>query len=340
MATGDVAESREERKRVSESAKGEMRPAVSGYAAAGLRGVLLRTDAGLELAARTDVRFARTGSGEAVGDTGLLGGTAGGTSRVRLLLEGTRPFALGPTRLLTPSLRLGVRRDGGDAETGAGFDLGGSLRYADAGRGLSIEAAGRYLLAHEDSAYREWGASASVRVDPGIPGRGLTLSAVPSWGADASGGAERLWSARDARGLSGYGFDTAMRLAAQVRYGFSAFGGRGSMMPFAALSSSGPDGRELRAGALWARGQSLQMSLAGTRRESAGERPAHGVEFRLTWRPGARQAVPGAAGIGAHPDADCPADGTLRSDGGGSASGTPADQAPACAPAPTAPSGG
>ena len=207
-------------------------------------------------------------------------------------------FAFGPTRQLTPSLQLGVRRDGGDAENGAGFNLGGTLRYADGALGLSVETSGRYLLGHEDSAYREWGASATIRVDPGIPGRGLTLSAVPSLDADASGGAERLWSARDARGLSGYGFDTAMRLQAQVGYGFSAFEGKGSMAPFAALSSSGPGGRELRAGALRARGPALQMSLAGTRREAAGERPAHGVGFRLTWRASAREGYPSATGVG------------------------------------------
>ena len=155
-------------------------------------------------------------------------------------------FAFGPTRQLTPSLQLGVQRDGGDAENGAGFNLGGTLRYADGALGLSVETSGRYLLGHEDSAYREWGASATIRVDPGIPGRGLTLSAVPSLDADASGGAERLWSARDARGLSGYGFDTAMRLQAQVGYGFSAFEGKGSMAPFAALSSSGPRPRTAR----------------------------------------------------------------------------------------------
>ena len=87
-------------------------------------------------------------------------------------------------------------------------------------------------------------------------------------------------------------------LQAQVGYGFSAFEGKGSMTPFAALSSSGPRGRELRAGALWARGPALQMWLAGTRREAAGEAPAQGVEFRLTWRAGAREGYPGATGVG------------------------------------------
>ena len=263
-------------------------------AAAGLRGVLLSTDAGLELAAGTDVRFTHIASGEAVGNAGLLGETAGGTSRVRLLLEGSRPFAFGSTRLLTPTLQLGVRRDGGDAETGAGFDLGGSLRYADAALGLTVGAAGRYLLAQEDAAYKEWGASVSVRVDPGASGHGLTLSVAPSWGAAAAGGAQRLWSVRDARGLAGHGFDTAMRLRAEVGYGLSAFRGRGAAMPFAGLSTTA-FGRDWRAGARWTRGQALEMSLEAVRRESAGAEPEHGFEFRLSWRPGARGPARGAA---------------------------------------------
>ena len=59
----------------------------------------------------------------------------------------------------------------------------------------------RTLVAHEDSDYREWGASGAVRLGPGERGRGLSFSLAPTWGA-ASSGMERLWSARDARGLA------------------------------------------------------------------------------------------------------------------------------------------
>ena len=215
-------------------------------AAAGMRGVLLRGAGGLELAAKTDVRLTHIASDAAEGAAGLLGATSGATSRARLLLEGSRPFAFGPMRTLTPTLELGVRRDGGDAETGMGVDLGGSLRYADAALGLTAEAGGRYLAAHEDAGYREWGASASIRIDPGVAGRGLTLSVAPSWGADAAGGAERLWSARDARSLAGHGFDAAMRLRAEVGYGLPAFRGRAGVTPFAGVSTTA-FGRDWRA---------------------------------------------------------------------------------------------
>ena len=227
-------------------------------AAGGLRGVFLRGAGGLELAAKTDLRVTRIASDGVEDNTaGLLAAAAGGTSRLRLLVEGSRSFRFGATRMLTPTLELGVRHDGGDAETGAGIDLGGSLRYADAALGLTAEASGRYLVAHGDDAYREWGASASVRIDPGTPGRGLTLSVTPSWGASATGGAGRLWSVRDARGLGGRGFDAAMRLRAEVGYGLAAFRGKGAVTPFAGLSMAGSMGRDWRFGAQWTRGAAL-----------------------------------------------------------------------------------
>ena len=58
----------------------------------------------------------------------------------------------------TPSLEVRLRLDGGDAETGTGVEVGGSLVYASAW-GLSIEASVRALLAHEAEDYTEWGAS-------------------------------------------------------------------------------------------------------------------------------------------------------------------------------------
>ena len=316
-------------------------------AAGGLRGVFLRGAGGLELAAKTDLRVTHIAS-DGVDDNaaGLLAAAAGGTSRVRLLVEGSRPFRFGERRLLTPTLELGVRRDGGDAETGTGIDLGGSLRYADAALGLTAEASGRYLVAHEDAAYREWGASASVRIDPGTPGRGLTLSVMPSWGASATGGAERLWSVRDARGLAGHGFDAAMRLRADVGYGLSAFRGRGAVTPFLGLSTAGPLGRDWRLGARWTRGAALRMSLEATRREAAGAPPAHGIQFGVTWRLGAPGPAPAAAapaaGAGLQLDAPCPADGMASGNGDDRAgvAGPAGAQAPVgstCPPAPETP---
>ena len=76
------------------------------------------------VAAKSDALAVRTSS-EAV--PGLAASEADVT-RVRLALEGSRPFGLGGAAVLTPSVEFGVRHDGGDAETGFGPISGRGLR--------------------------------------------------------------------------------------------------------------------------------------------------------------------------------------------------------------------
>ena len=85
--------------------------------------------------------------------------------------------------------QLGLRHDAGDAtDTGIGVELGGRVSYTDLDRGLSLEvASGRALVAHEDSKYREWGASGAVRFAPGERERGLSFSLAPPYWAAWSG---------------------------------------------------------------------------------------------------------------------------------------------------------
>ena len=75
-----------------------------------------------------------------------------------------------------------------------------------------------------------------MRIKADTSGRGLSLRITPTSGAD-SGGAERVWSAGDARGLAPSNeFEPESRLGAEVGYGFSVFGGRGVATPHAAWS--------------------------------------------------------------------------------------------------------
>ena len=101
---------------------------------------------------------------------------------------------------MTPTVELGLRHDWGDAETGFGLELGGRVQYADPTLGLTMEAAVRGLLAHEDRDYDEWGASGSLRLAPGPDGHGLSLTLAPTWGA-ASSGVDGLWSRQTTAGL-------------------------------------------------------------------------------------------------------------------------------------------
>ena len=110
--------------------------------------------------------------------------------------SGSMPLAGG---VLKPTLEAGVRYDAGDAETGAGLEVGGGLGYA-AGR-LSVEINARGLLAHQDTGYEEWGFGGSIAYTPSEDGRGLSMRLGSAWGAGQSG-VQSLWSRRDVSGLA------------------------------------------------------------------------------------------------------------------------------------------
>ena len=248
--------------------------------AAGARGVLLEADegGGIDLALRGDAFLVQMESVKAANTVA----TKADASRLRLVLEGGRSFALGEGAVLTPALELGLRHDGGDAETGTGIEVGARIRYTDAGSGLTVEASARKLIAHEDSGYEEWGAGGSVRLDPGASGRGLSLSLAPVWGTPSSG-VERLWSARDAAGLvRDDDFEAERRLEGEVGYGFGAPRGLGVVTPYAGLTLADGGGRAWRMGARWQVMPDLTLGLEGTRREAANddEAPQHGLMLR------------------------------------------------------------
>ena len=122
-----------------------------------------------------------------------------------------------------------MRQDGGDAETGAGIELGARLRYTRPG--VTVEGAVRGLVAHEEAGYEEWGASGAIRIDPGTSGRGLSFRLTPAWG-HAGSAAERLWGLGDARGLAPDAeVEAGQRLDAELGYGVGAH--PGVVTPFA-----------------------------------------------------------------------------------------------------------
>ena len=189
--------------------------------ALGARGTMLAPSeaGGVELAVRSDAFWVRMTSDEArTAGAGDLADIRTDASRVRLFLEAEREFEVRGEGRLTPSLEVGVRHDGGDAETGTGFEAGAGMRYA--AEGIAIEGAVRRLVTHEDRGYGEWSAGGSVRIDPGASGRGLSLTLAPAFGA-ASSDTERLWSLGDARSLAGDARTGAgSRLEAEVGYGW------------------------------------------------------------------------------------------------------------------------
>ena len=240
-------------------------------AAMGVRGDLVRPAeaGGFALALKADAFWVRTESASvSTPEAGNLAGARADASRLRAVLDGSRSFALADGATLAPSVTLGFRHDGGDAETGTGFELGAGVGYADPSRGLDLALRVHGLAAHAADGYDEWGVSGSLRLAPGEAGRGLTALLTPSYGA-APGGPERLWLLPDASGLAANG-DAAMssRLDAEVGYGLAVSGGF-TGTPHVGLGLS-DTARELRLG--WrlspAGGGGFELHLDAARTES------------------------------------------------------------------------
>ena len=253
--------------------------------AVGARGRLLSAGAGggLDLALRSDAMWVRMKSDAVSNGEGNLAAAQALVSRLRLIVEGSRTFAMADERTITPRGEVGVRHDLGDAETGTGLEAGAGVKFA--GDGFSIEGAVRALVAHEDAHYREWGASGAIRVDPGAAGRGLSLSIAPTWG-NAASAAARLWSAPDAAGLApDRTFEPGSRLEAELGYGVGAPHGPGLVTPYAGLTLSGDAPRALRTGVRWNASPSATMSLEASREaQGSGEAPANALTLRAEVR--------------------------------------------------------
>ena len=260
-------------------------------AAAGVRGDLVKPveAGGFALALKADAFWVRTESeGVSASRFGNLASARGESSRVRAVLDGSRTFALSGGAALTPSVELGLRHDGGDAETGTGVEFGTGLGYADPSRGLDMALKVHGLAVHDEDGYDEWGVSGQLRLVPGHAGRGLSMSFTPSYGVDP-GGTERLWALPDAHALSG-NEDAAPsnRLDTEFGYGLPVFGGGFTGTPNVGFGLSETT-RDYRIG--WrltpaaANASGFEVNLDAVRREAANDNDAeHGVMLRSLFR--------------------------------------------------------
>ena len=129
------------------------------------------------------------------------------------------------------------------------------------------------------------GASATVRLDPGARGRGLSLSLVPTIGS-ASSATERLWGAQRPRELAPGtdGFEAARGLRAEAGYGLPLFGGRYTGTPNAGLGLADGGARDWRVGGRLTSAldgdPGFELSLDATRREADDDGADHGVMLR------------------------------------------------------------
>ena len=168
-------------------------------AAAGTRGELVAGGAGgFALAFKADALWVGTATDGVDGPAGRLQATEAAVTRFRTGLEGSRAYTLAGRLSLTPSVEVGLRHDGGDAEMGAGMDVGAGLIVSDAETGLAVDVRVRTLLVHQAEGFQERGVAVSLSYNP-TPSTplGFVARVAPSWGGQATSGAEALWGPGD-----------------------------------------------------------------------------------------------------------------------------------------------
>ncbi|MDE0406324.1 MAG: hypothetical protein OXN81_00550 [Alphaproteobacteria bacterium] len=265
--------------------------------ALGGRGLLMQAPAGggLELSVKSDALLVRASSDEVDGDEASLAASQAHVTRLRLGLEGTWQKGATPGGWrFEPGFEIGVRLDGGDAETGFGAELGGRLAFANPANGLSLNLRGRGLVAHRTSGFREWSSSASVGWDPGrTTGRGPSLSLTQSSGTAPSGGADALFARKTLAGLAsernGPGLGASSRLEGRIGYGMALFDGGFTGTPNLGFGLSDGGTQDWRLG--WrltsaaAQDPGFEVNLDAMRKEYADDAaPEHCVLLKGTLR--------------------------------------------------------
>ena len=210
----------------------------TAMAAAGTRGEIVGAGAtgGFELAFKADALWVNTRMDGAAGAAEQLAAADATVTRIRTGIEASRHVALGRRTALTPTVEIGVRQDGGDAETGTGIEVAGGLGLVDAGSGLSVSVRVRTLVAHQAEGFTDRGVSLSLGWNPTSSSPlGFSARVSPGWGRNDPAG---LWppgplpTHRDAAGGGhvdaelGYGLPVGRRLVGTPAVGFatSAYG--------------------------------------------------------------------------------------------------------------------
>ena len=246
-------------------------------AAAGLRAELAGS-AGVYIALTSDALWSRTRSEK----THALAASDATVTRLRAGLEASWQVDLANGARLTPGLEIGARHDGGDAETGAGIEVGGSLAWTDPASGFSMDLSARKLIAHDDDDFAEHGLAASFTFDPRPDSaRGLSVSLRQDSG-EATGGVDTLFMPQALERQ-----DTgSTATTAEAAYGLAALAGRFTIAPHARLRMDDAS-RDTTLGLRLTpeRGApDLSLGLEATRREHGAAAPVHGVGLGVSVR--------------------------------------------------------
>ena len=194
-------------------------------------------------------------------------------NQASMALEATQVQILGNGGRFESSLEVGARYDGGSGETGAGSDIGGSLRYDSPNGGFAIQGKARVLVDGQGNT-REWGLSGAMSLQPSADGRGLSFRVTPSYGVAASG-VQRAWQeGLIDEGMAGSSHSSSQdsskeyspSLDIRLDYGMLAPSGPGLMTPYIELKLNDA-GNIYRLGIQWRVAKLFDMTLSTERKE-------------------------------------------------------------------------
>ena len=237
----------------------------------------------MALALTSDALWARTELDDAL----ALPGAEGDMNRLRLGLEGSWALTIGQKgSAIVPRMEIGVRHDGGDAESGTGMEIGGGLAYRMPTLGLELTVQGRTLVTHADDDLEEKGYAVSFLYRPNREnGLGPSLTLTQDWGGTATGGLDALFATNPLEQRSG-GYGQASRYTAEAAYGLRAFSGRFTAGPRVRIGHS-VGSQEYGLGWYLAPtidGPDLSIGLMLTRSQGTETNPMHGVKMEISAR--------------------------------------------------------
>ena len=201
---------------------------------------------------------------------------------MRFGTEGSYGTKLEGGEILTASMEVALRLDGGDVEDEFGIEVSPAIDFANPEVGLGILARGRALVLHSAESYEEYGASVTANLSPRADGLGLSMSVSPRWGAMARTGMDALWlhGGDPVRSVSTSADRGETALNARVSYGVPAW--RGRLAPFGEFDLREEGERRMRVGASFGSTPRsapgvLRLELSGERHESRDGEPVHRV---------------------------------------------------------------
>ena len=206
--------------------------------AAGAEGTLVPRlyEGGINLNWTTDFLFTQTDSDE---DPGLMA-SSNETTRFRagIVADWKNEMESGTT--VKPTLEVGIRYDGGDAETGIGLEVGGGIEWTNLESGLTVILNGRTLAVHEDGNFEDWGVALGIIYDPNPKTKeGFSAKMGYDLGGSASGGQQALIGPDTFPDLNKTESESSW--SAEAAYGINQGGGMvGS--PYAVISGESSEG--------------------------------------------------------------------------------------------------